>query len=141
MDTCLLGWSGARVAAQPGSVPWACTLHHSATGALVPRTTIQGVRTHNLASQARPCKSRACIKGWLLLDGGSCGCRLMLPSRSCVQAQVPVEATSWGASANSFLGMLVCSLDKSSLHPRGARYQGGINYTTHNRDKWYTDKC
>jgi hypothetical protein len=37
--------------------------------------------------------------------------------------------------------MLVCSLDKSSLHPRGARYQGGIGYTTHNRDKWYTDKC
>jgi hypothetical protein len=46
-----------------------------------------------------------------------------------------------GAIANSFLGMLVCSLDKPSLHPRGARYQGGIGYTTHNRDKWYIDKC
>jgi hypothetical protein len=34
----------SRVAAQPGSVPWACTLHHSVTGVLVPRTTIQGPR-------------------------------------------------------------------------------------------------
>jgi hypothetical protein len=38
-----------RVAAQPGPVLWACTLHHPAAGVLVPRTTIQGVRTHNLA--------------------------------------------------------------------------------------------
>jgi hypothetical protein len=72
---------------------------------------------------------------------GPAGVLLMLPSRSCVQAQVPVEATSCGPLPNSFLGMLVCSLDKSSLHPRGARYQGGIGYTTHNRDKWYTNKC
>jgi hypothetical protein len=40
----------SRVAAQPGPVLWACTLHPAA-GVLVPRTTIQGVRTHNLASQ------------------------------------------------------------------------------------------
>jgi hypothetical protein len=33
------------------------------TGVLVSRTTVQGVRTHNLASQTRPCRSRACIKG------------------------------------------------------------------------------
>jgi hypothetical protein len=72
---------------------------------------------------------------------GPVGVLLMLPSRSCVQARVPVEATSWGPPPNSFSGMLVCSLDKSSLHPRGARYQGRIGYTTHNRDKWYTDKC
>jgi hypothetical protein len=39
----------SRVAAQPGPVPWACMLYHSVTGVLVPRTTIQGVRTHNLA--------------------------------------------------------------------------------------------
>jgi hypothetical protein len=39
----------SRVAAQPGPVPWACMLHHSVTGVLVPRTTIQGVRAHNLA--------------------------------------------------------------------------------------------
>jgi hypothetical protein len=51
---------------------------------------------------------------------GPVGVLLMLPSRSCVQAQVPVEATSWGPPPNSFLGMLVCSLDKSSLHPMGA---------------------
>jgi hypothetical protein len=39
----------SRVAAQPGPVPWAYMLHHSVAGVLVPRTTIQGVRTHNLA--------------------------------------------------------------------------------------------
>jgi hypothetical protein len=74
-----LGVVRSRVAAQPGSVPCACTLHHSATGVLVPRTTIQGVRTHNLASQTRPCRSRACIKGWLVSDGGSCGCTTNAP--------------------------------------------------------------
>jgi hypothetical protein len=30
----------SRVATQPGPVPWACMLHHSVTGVLVPRTTI-----------------------------------------------------------------------------------------------------
>jgi hypothetical protein len=50
---------------------------------------------------------------------GPVGVLLMLPSQSCVQAQVPVKATSWGPPPNSFLGMLVCSLDKSSLHPKG----------------------
>jgi hypothetical protein len=39
----------SRVAAQPGPIPWACMLHHSVMGVLVPRTTIQGVWTHNLA--------------------------------------------------------------------------------------------
>jgi hypothetical protein len=39
----------SRVAAQPGPVPWAYMLHHSVASVLVPRTTIQGVRTHNLA--------------------------------------------------------------------------------------------
>jgi hypothetical protein len=50
---------------------------------------------------------------------GPVGVLLTLPSRSCVQAQVPIDATSWGPPPNSFLGMLVCSLDKSNLHPRG----------------------
>jgi hypothetical protein len=45
-----LGVVRSRVVAQPSSVPWAYTLHHSATGVLVPRTTIQGAQTHNLAS-------------------------------------------------------------------------------------------
>jgi hypothetical protein len=72
---------------------------------------------------------------------GPVGVLLTLPSRSYVQAQVPIEATTWGPPPNSFLGMLVCSLDKSSLHPRGARYQGRVSYTTRNRDKWYTYKC
>jgi hypothetical protein len=39
----------SRVAAQPGPVLWACMLHHSVAGVLVPRTTIRGVQTHNLA--------------------------------------------------------------------------------------------
>jgi hypothetical protein len=37
-----------HVVAQPGPVPWACIFHHSVTGVLVSRTTIQGVQTHNL---------------------------------------------------------------------------------------------
>jgi hypothetical protein len=69
----------SRVAAQPGPVPWAYTLHHSVMGVLVSRTTVQGVQTHNLASQTRPCGSRACIKGWLVSDGGSCGCTTNAP--------------------------------------------------------------
>jgi hypothetical protein len=46
-------WSGNHVAAQPGPVPWACILHRPAAGVLVLEATIQGVRTHNLASQAK----------------------------------------------------------------------------------------
>jgi hypothetical protein len=30
----------SRVAAQPGPVPWAYTLHHSVTGVLISRTTV-----------------------------------------------------------------------------------------------------
>jgi hypothetical protein len=69
----------SRVATQPGPVSWACTLHHSATGVLVSRTTIQGVRTHNLASQTRPYRFRACIKGWLVSNGESYGCTTNAP--------------------------------------------------------------
>jgi hypothetical protein len=43
------GVARSSVAAQPGPVPWSCMLCHSVAGVLVPRTTIQGVRTHNLA--------------------------------------------------------------------------------------------
>jgi hypothetical protein len=68
------GVARSRVAAQPGPVPWACMLRHSVAGVLLPRTNIQGVRTHNLAPQTRPCKSRARIKGWLVSDDGSYGC-------------------------------------------------------------------
>jgi hypothetical protein len=42
-----------HVAAQPGPVPWACMFHHSVTGVLVSRTTIQEVRTHNLLPLAK----------------------------------------------------------------------------------------
>jgi hypothetical protein len=44
-----LGVVRSRVAAQPGPIPWAYMLHHSVASTLVPRTTIQGVWTHNLA--------------------------------------------------------------------------------------------
>jgi hypothetical protein len=36
--------------------------------------------------------------------------------------------------------MLVCSLDKSSLHPRGPGTKEE-SVTTRNKDKWYIDKC
>jgi hypothetical protein len=68
------------------------------------------------------------------------GVLLTLPSQSCVQVQVPVETTFKG-SWPTLLGTLVSNLDTSGLHPRGARYQGGVGNTTHNRDRWYTDKC
>jgi hypothetical protein len=42
-----------HVAAQRGPVPWACMFHHSVIGVLVSRTTIQGVRTHNLLPLAK----------------------------------------------------------------------------------------
>jgi hypothetical protein len=42
MDISPLGWSGARVAAQPGPVPWAYTLHRPATSVLVSRAATQG---------------------------------------------------------------------------------------------------
>jgi hypothetical protein len=42
-----------HVAAQPGPVPWACMFYHSVTSVLVSRTTIQGVRTHNLLPLAK----------------------------------------------------------------------------------------
>jgi hypothetical protein len=48
-----LGVVRNHVAAQLGPVPWACMFHHSVTGVLVSRTTIQGVRTHNLFPLAK----------------------------------------------------------------------------------------
>jgi hypothetical protein len=65
---------------------------------------------------------------------GPMGVLLTLPSRSCVQVQVPVEAASW-EPLPTLLGMLVSSLDTSSLHPRGASDQGRVGNATHNRDK------
>jgi hypothetical protein len=45
----------SRVAAQPGPVPWACTLHHPAACVLVPRTTIQGVGYTTWLPKLRSC--------------------------------------------------------------------------------------
>jgi hypothetical protein len=62
---------------------------------------------------------------------GPMGVLLTLPSQSCVQVQVPVEAASWGPLP-TLLGMLVSSLDTSSLHPRGAgtREESAAPHTT-----------
>jgi hypothetical protein len=72
--------------------------------------------------------------------GDPMGVLLTLPSRSYVQAQVTIEAASWGLLP-TLSGTLVSNLYTSSLHPRGAKYQGGVDNITHNRDMWYTDKC
>jgi hypothetical protein len=62
---------------------------------------------------------------------GPKGVQLTLPSRSCIQVQVPVEAASWGPFP-TLLGMLVSSLDTSSLHPRGlgTREESAMPHTT-----------
>jgi hypothetical protein len=45
----------SRVAAQPGLIPWACTLHRLAAGVLVPRTTIQGSGRTTWLPRLRSC--------------------------------------------------------------------------------------
>jgi hypothetical protein len=62
---------------------------------------------------------------------GPMGVLLTLPSRSCVQIQVLVEAASWGPLP-TLLGMLVSSLDTTSLHPRraGTREESTTPHTT-----------
>jgi hypothetical protein len=79
-------------------------LHHYAMGVLVSGTVIQGVWAHDWASQAKSCRS-CCMnqrvadtKRWVLM-----GVLLTLPSRSYVQVQVLVEATSWGLGHQLFL--------------------------------------
>jgi hypothetical protein len=110
-------------------------------GVLISGTVIQGVRAHDLASQAKSCRSccmnqrMADTRRWVLM-----GVLLTLPSQSCVQVQVPAEATSWGRDTNSFLGMLVSSLDTTSLHPRGPSTRRGVDKTTHSKNKHHTDK-
>jgi hypothetical protein len=51
---------------------------------------------------------------------------LKLASQGCVQVRVPVETTSWGPGHEFFLSILASNLDMSSLHTRGARYQGEV---------------
>jgi hypothetical protein len=62
---------------------------------------------------------------------GPMGVLLTLPSRSCVQVQVLVEAASWGPLP-TLLGMLVSSLDTSSLHLMGpgTREESAMPHTT-----------
>jgi hypothetical protein len=63
------------------------------------------------------------------------GALLKLPSQGCVQIRVPVETASWGPVTNSFLSILASSLDTSSLHPKGAKYQGEGDNDAHSKDK------
>jgi hypothetical protein len=51
--------------------------------------------------------------------------------RSRSQSRLPPG----GRVTNSFLGTLVSSLDTSSIHPRGAKYQGEVGNATHSEDK------
>jgi hypothetical protein len=45
-----------------------------------------------------------------------------------------------GRTTNFFFGVLASRLDTSSLHPRGAKYQGEVSNATHSDDKQHTDK-
>jgi hypothetical protein len=94
MDICLLGWSGARVAAQPGPVPWAYTLYHSATNVLVPRAATQGSPDAQLGTRTETCEIRACIKGWLISDKGPYGCSTNTPWLKLCTDPDPGEAAS-----------------------------------------------
>jgi hypothetical protein len=40
-----------------------------------------------------------------------------------------------GQVTNSLLSILASSLDTSSLHPRGAKYQGEVGNDAHSKDK------
>jgi hypothetical protein len=71
---------------------------------------------------------------------GPMGVLLTLPSQSCVQVQVPVEATSWGRCQ---LFLRYTSIQPRHVKPtsQGAKYQGGVGNATHSKDKKHTDKC
>jgi hypothetical protein len=56
--------------------------------------------------------------------------------RSRSQSRLPPG----GWDTNSFLGMLVSSLDTSNLHPRGPSTRRGVDKTTHSKNKHHTDK-
>jgi hypothetical protein len=73
-------------------------------GVLVSGIVIQGVRAHGLASQTKSCRS--CCMNQMMVDTRRwvlMGVLLTLRSRSCVQIQVPVEATSLGLGHQLFL--------------------------------------
>jgi hypothetical protein len=74
-------------------------------------------------------------KRWTLM-----GVLLTLPNRSCVQVRAQSRLPPGGRDTNSFLGMLVSSLDTSSLHPRGAGIKREVDKTTHSKNKHHTDK-
>jgi hypothetical protein len=65
---------------------------------------------------------------------GPMGVLLTIPSRSCDQAQVPVEAAPWGPLPTLFK---YASIQPRHVEPtsQGGRYQEGVGNATHNRDK------
>jgi hypothetical protein len=95
-----------------------------------------------LASQAKSCRSccmnqrMADTRRWILM-----GVLLTLPSRSCVQVQVLVEATSWGPGHQLFLKIcwyLASTCRAYILGGPGTRR--GVDKTTHNKNKHHKDK-
>jgi hypothetical protein len=64
----------------------------------------------------------------------------MLPSSKLCTDPDPGEFGSQGL-LTIFSDALVSNLNKLSLHPKqGAKYQGGVNNITHNRNERYIDK-
>jgi hypothetical protein len=67
------------------------------------------------------------------------GVLLTFPSRSCVQVQVPVEATSWEPGHQLFLkyaGIQPRHVDPTSQEGPGTRR--GVGNTTHSKSKDHT---
>jgi hypothetical protein len=72
---------------------------------------------------------------------GPMGVLLTLPSRSCVQVQVPVEATSWGPGLHLFLRY--AGIQPRHVEPKsqGGQVPGEELVTPHTaRTKYHTDK-
>jgi hypothetical protein len=69
------------------------------------------------------------------------GVPLTLPSQSCVQAQVPVEATYWRLGHQLFLRYAgIQSRHVEPTIPGGPSTRRGVGNATHNKNKYRTDK-
>jgi hypothetical protein len=62
-------------------------------------------------------------------------CYLHFLAEAVYRSRSQLRLPPGGRVTNSFLGILVSNLDTLSLHPRGAKYQGGVGNITHNKDK------
>jgi hypothetical protein len=63
------------------------------------------------------------------------GALLKPPSQAMYRSRSQSRLSPGGRVTNYFLGILVSSLDTSSLHPRGAKYQGEVGNDAHSEDK------